>query len=165
MEVIKLQTHNKQWKKVFSEEEKLIREAMGKVMIRVHHVGSTAVPDLLAKPIIDIAVESSEFPPTQDIINRLSLIGYENKGESGVSGRFWFIKGQPRKFNLHFCSNNSDIVNRQIAFRNKLIAYESLRREYEQVKLNNYVNRDIDDTEYALSKSDIIYKVINGADR
>ena len=84
MELIILQKHDKQWKDLFFKERQLISNVLGQTIDRVHHVGSTAVPDLLAKPIIDIAVESISFPPSPTIIDKLATIEYEFKGEAGI---------------------------------------------------------------------------------
>lgn len=163
MELITLQKHDKQWKDVFLKERQLISNVLGQIIDSAHHVGSTAVPDLLAKPIIDIAVESTLFPPSPTIIDKLAEIEYEYKGEAGIKGRFWFTKGQPRKFNLHFCMTNSEIVQKQIILRDKLIENENLRREYELIKLKNHKDKDIDSSDYALAKSDFIHRVIVSA--
>lgn len=160
MELITLQKHNNQWKDIFLKERTLIANVLRQTIDRIHHVGSTAVPDLLAKPIIDIAVESILFPPSPAMINQLATIEYEYKGEAGVMGRFWFTKGQPRKFNLHFCMTDSDIVQKQIMLRDKLTGNEHLRREYERIKLKSHKDKDIDSSDYALAKSDFIHKVI-----
>src|SRR5207247_3543498 len=100
------------------------------------------------------------FPPSPTIIDKLATIEYEYKGEAGIIGRFWFTKGQPRKFNLHFCMTDSDIVQKQIILRDKLTENEYLRREYELIKLKNHKDKDIDSSDYALAKSDFIHRVI-----
>jgi GrpB-like predicted nucleotidyltransferase (UPF0157 family) len=160
MELITLQKHDNQWKDIFLKEQELISNALGQTIDKIHHIGSTAVSDLLAKPVIDIAVESISFPPSPRIIDKLATIEYECKGEAGIIGRFWFTKGQPRKFNLHFCLTNSDIVQKQIILRDKLTENENLRREYELIKLKNHKDKDIDSSDYALAKSDFIQRVI-----
>jgi GrpB-like predicted nucleotidyltransferase (UPF0157 family) len=160
MELITLQKHDNRWKDIFLKEQELISTALGQTINRIQHVGSTAIADLLAKPIIDIAIESTSFPPCQTIIDKLAKIEYEYKGEAGIIERFWFTKGNPRKFNLHFCKTDSDIVRRQTVFRDKLTESEDLRREYELIKLKNYKDKDIDSLDYALAKSDFILRVI-----
>jgi len=160
MELITLHKHNKQWTNTFEMERELIFSILGQSINEIHHVGSTAVPDLLAKPIIDIAIEAITFPPSQTIIDNLTSIEYEYKGEAGIAGRHWFVKGQPRKFNLHYCSANSDIVQNQVKLRNRLTKDESLRRDYERIKIQNHKGKDIDSSEYAYAKSDFIKRII-----
>jgi GrpB-like predicted nucleotidyltransferase (UPF0157 family) len=161
MEQITLQPHDATWKNIFAAEKQLLLDALQPA--HIHHVGSPAVPDLLAKHIIDIAIEATVFPPTKNIIEKLSSIGYEYRGEAGVEGRHWFTKGDLRKINLHYCAINSPIVKNQLAFRDSLIRNEQLRREYEAIKTKNATGKDIDDPGYALAKSSIIKKVIGPA--
>jgi len=161
MELIKLQKHDEQWAAIFNVEQHKLFNVLKQHVVDIHHVGSTAVPDLMAKPIIDIAIEANTFPPSQAIIDKLATIDYEYKGESGVKGRHWFIKGHPRKFNLHYCSIQSEVVMNQLKLRDKLIESEHLRREYEAIKFDNLMNNDIDSADYALAKSDFIQKAIN----
>jgi GrpB-like predicted nucleotidyltransferase (UPF0157 family) len=156
MENIRLEPHNKCWADEFHKEGRLIANTLGDVIFSVHHVGSTAVADLIAKPIIDIAIESFAYPPSTHVVAKLNSIGYEHKGESGVSGRSWFIKGIPRKYHIHFCPVNSLIIINQIKFRDLLIADASLRKAYEQIKITNSIGRDIDSSDYAAAKSELI---------
>ncbi len=158
MEQITLHTHDTNWQKTFASEKQLLISLLKQEPIHIHHVGSTAVPDLLAKPIIDIAIEATVFPPTPSIVEQMSSIGYEYRGEAGIEGRHWFTKGTPRKINLHYCALNSSIVKSQLAFRDSLIWNEQLRREYEQIKIKNSAGKDIDDPGYALAKSPLIQK-------
>ena len=160
MEQITLHTCDSNWEKTFANEKQLLINTLKDQLIHIHHVGSTAVPDLLAKPVIDIAIEAAVFPPTQSVIEQMSSIGYEYRGEAGIEGRHWFTKGVPRKINLHYCAQNSPIVKSQLEFRDSLIRNEQLRREYEQIKINNSAGRDIDDPNYALAKSPLIKKAL-----
>ena len=80
--------------------------------LRIHYVGSTSIPGLKAKPIIDIDIDididiaAKDSPPGGLIISRLELIGHTNKGEAGTASRFWFVKGVPRTFHFDWCSWN-----------------------------------------------------------
>jgi GrpB-like predicted nucleotidyltransferase (UPF0157 family) len=163
MELITLRQHDARWKTLFLQEQECIAAVLEQPASRIHHVGSTAVPDLLAKPIIDIAVESDVFPPAPDIIDKLAAIEYVYKGEASVPGRYWFTKGQPRIFNLHYCAIHSPVVKNQILFRDQLIKNDQLRRAYEYIKRSNYLNKDIDSADYALAKSGFINRVITSS--
>jgi len=160
MEYITLAKDHLQWQELFTTEANLLRHELGDDIVALHHVGSTAVPDLLAKPVIDIALESIVFPPSDAVIRKLELSGYEYKGEAGVPGRYFFTKGQPRKFNLHYCAKDSNTVRKQIAFRDKLIESLHLKNKYEKIKLENYKDRDIDSSEYAGAKSGFVEYVL-----
>lgn len=161
MELICLREHDPCWETEFDEERRQLLEALRFLHVVIHHVGSTAVSDLKSKPIIDIAIEAAVYPPSQDVIDCLAVVGYQYRGESGLPGRSWFTKGDPRKYNLHFCERESPIVKNQLIFRDALRKSERLRREYEILKEENAFQRGIDDTDYALSKSTLIQRVVS----
>jgi len=161
MELINLQEHDPVWKTEFQEEKKKLLQTLHPVATAIHHVGSSAVPNLKSKPIIDIAVEATEYPPSQNVIDRLFFLGYRYQGESGIPGRSWFTKGTPRKFNLHLCKQGSAIIKNQLIFRDCLLKNERLRREYEALKSEHAPGRTVDDREYALAKSALIERVIH----
>ena len=162
MEEITLKSWNDDWQDKFGKEKTLLKNALGSTVFDIHHIGSTSVHDLLTKPIIDMSIEAFDFPPSESTIEKLFSLGYMNKGESGVKGRYWFTKGKPRLFNLHYCCISSEIVKKQTILRDKLRTSESLRREYEAIKLANAKGRDIDSHEYASAKTGFIDKVIEG---
>ena len=160
-ELITLCRHDSKWRTLFEHEKAQLESALSDIVCQIHHVGSTAVPDLLAKPVIDIAVESEEYPPSDNTIKKMAACGYQFKGDGGVAGRAWFIKGQPRQFNLHLCEVNSPVVKQQLCFRDRLIEDGKLRREYELIKMRNFRGKDIDSFEYASSKADLITRITN----
>ena len=160
-ECIELQPHDPSWTVYFKKEESLLRRLLGNSVDCVNHVGSTAIPTIRAKPVIDIAVEAKPYPPDNSIIQTLQSLGYKLHGESGVTGRIWFTKGIPRKFNLHWCPINGNVAQAQIQFRDALIANPKLANEYETLKLQNADRRHIDSTEYADLKTEFILKVLS----
>jgi len=109
-EPIQLLDHQHDWSRLFDVEAALLSDTLADGLHAVHHVGSTAVSGIRAKPIVDISVESLRYPPDRKIVNTLKAIGYQPQGESGVVGRFWFTKGEPRAINLHWCPVNGDVV-------------------------------------------------------
>jgi len=156
---IRLSSHNSEWKELFCEESQALRNLLGASIVRISHVGSTSIPDIKAKPILDIVVESKTFPPTEIIIDSLHSMEYENKGESNVPGRCWFIKGNPR-FNLHWCPSGGVVPLSQIAFRDKLRSNDELARQYEQIKMAAAPGQEIDSESYAAAKSEFIARVL-----
>ena len=148
------------WTSTFEIEADILRERLGNRVLRVSHVGSTAVPTIKAKPIIDIAIESKLYPPSQTIIKPRELIDYSCHGDAGVSGRVWFKKGSPRKINLHWCTENGEVARAHIKFRDALNLNSVLAKEYESLKLAAANGQNIDSFEYAHAKSDFIFKAV-----
>jgi len=161
VEPITLQAHKPNWALAFRAHKKVIADALGDAVVAIHHVGSTAIPGIKAKPIIDITVESSQYPPPPDVINNLSLIGFKSHGTAGVRGRYWFTKGTPREVNLHWCPIYGSVVQDQIRFRDALAADIDLAKDYEALKLSAAIGRHIDSKAYALAKANFIAQVLS----
>lgn len=81
-------------------------------------------------------------------------------GESGVPGRYWFIKGNPRQFHLHFTAIGSSVAKAQIHFRNALRADKKQRLAYQLLKQQAAVNQTLDSHEYADAKRDFITSLL-----
>ena len=84
--VVKLVKHSSGWKKSFEYESKKIKKAFGKDIINIQHVGSTSIPQILAKPIIDIGVIVSSFEKKDYYIEKLNKIGYQFKEKDQRKG-------------------------------------------------------------------------------
>ena len=160
-EVIQLVIHDPRWKDIYRTESERLRQALGPKVSTVHHVGSTAVPSIRAKPIVDIATESREYPPSDETISVLASLGYEHRGSAGVPGRHWFTRGSPRLINLHWCPRKGNVVRDQLKFRDRLIVDIFLAKEYEQLKLDAAIDKDVDDSSYAEAKSEFINLVLD----
>ncbi len=82
MEELLLLPYNEDWPLKFRDEKKQITSLLGTDAIHeIHHVGSTAIPGIKAKPIIDVAIEIHPYPPNQTVINGLMKLDYVHLGE------------------------------------------------------------------------------------
>jgi len=113
----------------------------------IYHIGSTAVPDLMAKPIIDIMLDVKNLSHLDEQTYLLENIGYEAKGELGIPGRRYFRKGgDNRTHQIHaFQSGDSNLI-RHLAFRDYLIAHKEIAEEYGKLKFEiaQRCNNDIE---------------------
>ena len=110
--------------------------ALGDVALAIEHVGSTAVPGLAAKPVIDVVVVV-EPDRVQVAIERLSAIGYVHQGNLGVEGREAFAtpEGEPRHHHhLYVSPTDSEELRSQLAFRDRLRSDPDVAAEYEALK-------------------------------
>ena len=156
-----LHKYDPSWPNRFLEEEQAITDLLGEEVIAIHHVGSTSVPGLLAKSIIDIALEIRQYPPSQALIEALASIGYEHMGESGVRGRHWFRKGRPRSFHIHAVPQNGEVARAQVQLRDFLRKHPEAAKEYEYIKKLNAEGKTIDSAEYAAAKGLFIERVLS----
>lgn len=154
--LIDLIDYDEAWPVRFQDEGSAIQVALGPAVVELHHVGSTAVPGLCAKPIIDIAIELKTFPPNEVVIETLSDLGYEHMGESSVPGRHWFAKGSPRSFHVHATATGGKVTRAQVAFRDWLCSHPDGAEAYAMLKREAADGQTVDSGEYAGAKSDFI---------
>jgi len=122
------------WPARFESEAQRIQGALGAEALRVEHVGSTAVPDLAAKPVIDILLGLRTWPATAEAIAALVALGYEHRGDGNVPGREYFRWGVPRTFQIHACAHNGSFWREHLAFRDLLRREPKTARDYAALK-------------------------------
>lgn len=135
MRTIEVVEYDPSWPERFEEESNLLRETLGDIAVEVHHIGSTAVPGLAAKPIIDILIEIADLAALDARNRDMELIGYEPKGEFGIPGRRYFQKGgDNRTHQIHAFVAGDVNVSRHIAFRDYLRSNPGVAEEYGTLK-------------------------------
>ena len=112
------------WPSWFEEEATILREALGPIAQRIEHVGSTSVPGLAAKPVIDIQVSVASLNPREPIVTPLVAIGYQHSIDPIEPQHEFFSRGYDgdgcRKVHVHVCEVGSDWERRHLAFRDEL---------------------------------------------
>lgn len=134
--IVKLEPHSKFWRQSFAAEAARIREAVGEYILAIEHVGSTSIGGIAAKPIIDMAVALKNLADGEKCIAPLENVGYEYRGEHGIAGRFYFVKGEPRTHHLHMVAAGSDCWRSHLLFRDYLRASQAAAKEYERLKID-----------------------------
>ncbi|MBA4124973.1 MAG: GrpB family protein [Acidobacteria bacterium] len=131
---VKLEPHSEQWLQLFTDEAARIRETIGEVSASIEHIGSTSIRGIAAKPIVDIAVGVEKLEDGERCLRPLENIGYEYRGEHGIAGRFYFVKGEPRTHHLHLVEIDSDFWRSHLLFRDYLSENQAVAEEYENLK-------------------------------
>jgi GrpB-like predicted nucleotidyltransferase (UPF0157 family) len=131
---VEIAEHDPRWKEEFARAREEILGAIGPQAEAVEHVGSTSVPGLAAKPIVDILVGVRRFPLAVEQIDALCALGYSYHGESGIPGRQYFNYGWPRTRHLHAFAHRSPEFMRHVVFRDYLRAHPVEAKEYEALK-------------------------------
>ena len=129
--------YDEQWKQDFLAIKAELAAALGPLALRIEHVGSTSVPGLSAKPIIDIDVVIKDYSVLEDVVPALGKIGYQHEGDLGIAGREAFKyegKEHLRKHHLYVCPEASPELKRHIAFRDHLRTHPDAVREYSAIK-------------------------------
>jgi GrpB-like predicted nucleotidyltransferase (UPF0157 family) len=122
------------WPRLYEEESARLSAALGDVLIEAQHIGSTAVPGLAAKPIIDVLAGLRTLDLTTDNIAAVEALGYEYLGEYGIPGRLFFRKGRPRSHHVHAVLFGSDLWERHLALRDYLRARPDEAASYADFK-------------------------------
>jgi|SRR5690625_3805191 len=148
------------WVKEFLLEKEKIQNVIGKLIVDIHHIGSTAVKGLSAKPIIDIAVEIKDFNDGKHSVVPLENLGYSYGGINILPDRHYFYKGEPRTHQIHMYQTGSKFLAEQLKFRDYLRSNDHAKMEYQELKsqLSN-VNRH-NKHKYADEKTDFINSVL-----
>jgi GrpB-like predicted nucleotidyltransferase (UPF0157 family) len=129
--------HDPKWSRKFEAEAKVIGAALGAAATAIHHIGSTAIPGIFAKPIIDMLVEATSVEAVDERAPLLEAMGYEVKGEFGIPGRRYFRKDNEagiREYQIHAFAADSGEVARHLAFRDYLRSHPQAAGEYSQLK-------------------------------
>lgn len=149
-----------EWVKEFEMEKKRIVEVIGQYTVNVHHIGSTAVKGLSAKPIIDIAIEIDDFLDGEQCVTALEGLGYSYKGTNVLPERHYFNKGEPRTHQIHMYQTGNRYLLEQLNFRDYLRSNELVRSEYEQLKLNLSILNKNEKHKYAEGKTDFVQLIL-----
>lgn len=138
------------------ESSKLFKN-IGNVICKAHHIGSTAVPGLMAKPIIDIILEVKDVNELDCQRSKFAKLKYEVMGEFGIRGRRYYRKGGDlRTHQIHAFKKGDQNIVRHLAFREYLIEHKEVAQDYGRLKLEiaKRCNNDIE--EYCDGKDEFI---------
>ena len=128
----------REWPSLFRAEAERIRAALGDLAIRIEHVGSTSVPGLGAKPVIDIQLSLASLEPRSSFVPALEAIGYTFTPNATSTEHEYLSRGyQPpgeRRYHLHVCVSGSEWEWRHVAFRDHLRTHPNVAAGYETLK-------------------------------
>lgn len=152
-----LQCHSCNWEADYKNEAELLKKVLADNLVEVHHIGSTAIKDIMAKPKIDIAVAVKDLKTT--LI--LAEIGYKFKGEYNIPLRFFFSKKGKVEVNLHVMLAGNHELEGFLRFRDYMNANEQARKEYSDFKVkvrNLRLEKESEQIfdKYTLAKNEVI---------
>ena len=135
-EPVRLVEYDATWPEAFEDERRRILDALAVSVERVEHIGSTAVPGMPAKPVVDMMLGVDRLPPAHDLLARLRILGYQDLGEAGIPGRVYLrLRGELRDFNLHVVQRGGELWRNNLAFRELLRADPEARERYSRGKV------------------------------
>ncbi len=129
--------HDPAWASEFGQEAARISRALGELGVSLHHIGSTAVPEIPAKPIIDILMVVEDLVELDAKNSALVDLGYEALGEFGIPGRRFYRRSDDsgiRTHHVHAFEVGDPGIERHLAFRDYMIAHPAEARRYGELK-------------------------------
>ena len=132
--VVRLVEYDARWPGLFAAEAGRIRAACGTLSIALEHIGSTAVPGLCAKPVLDILAGHPSSIAAARYVQLFPRAGYEHRGDGGIRGHQFFRRGQPRAYHIHLVEECGMLWRQYLAFRNRLRADAGAARRYGDLK-------------------------------
>jgi len=151
------------WNDIFTRERQRLLGGIGHLVLDIQHVGSTAVPGLPAKPIIDIAAAVATPAVISHCRPPLLDIGYLDRGDLGADGGYLFVKEMApdvRTVHLHVVVIDDPQWQNYLRFRDTLRADEALRRRYGELKASLLERFAADRPGYSEGKREFIERVL-----
>ncbi len=133
---IEVVPYDPDWSNRFKMEADEITSVFEQEVVAIHHIGSTAIPSISAKPIIDILVEVKDIKKI-DIFNaEMIKRGYQSKGEFGITDRRFFIKGDEvnRTHHIHVFESGHPEIERHLNFRDYMVTHPGEAETYGRLK-------------------------------
>lgn len=149
------------WASEYEGERRRLAALLGSAAVAIHHIGSTSVPGLAAKPVIDVLVEASELEAVDRMTPILEANGLEARGEHGIPGRRYFVgrTGGGLRLHVHTFRREGEEARRHLLFRDYLREHPDAASEYAQLKVE-LSHRLADDREaYQHAKGMLVEKL------
>ncbi|MGG3508547.1 GrpB family protein [Paenibacillus lautus] len=149
------------WKTDYLKEEQAINEILQEELVKSYHIGSTSVPNLKAKPIIDILLVVNDIGELDNYSAQFENLGYEVMGEFGIKGRRYFRKGgDDRTHQIHaFQYDYIQEIERHLSFRDYLCENPKICKEYGDLKSKLADQYPTDIESYGDGKDDFVKKI------
>ena len=160
---VRVEPYHAGWPALFEREAARIRAALDGLPLRLEHVGSTSVPGLPAKPIVDIMAGRPPESPVEPYVAALVRAGYVHRGERGIPGREFFRRGDPRSYHVHMVAMDSPLWHEHVGFRDYLRAHPETTAEYAALKRALAARYSLDREAYTDGKADFITSVLRRA--
>ncbi len=155
---VEIAEYDPAWPALFERERGLLEGALGDLASAIEHVGSTAVPGLGAKPVIDIMVGLRTLAHHEPCVPPLQALGYEYKGEYGIPCRLYFRRFTEGRLShqIHMVERGSDLWQRHLLFRDYLRGHPDEAEAYHELKVRLATEFRTDRVGYTEAKSEFI---------
>ncbi|MCA9917735.1 MAG: GrpB family protein [Anaerolineales bacterium] len=156
-----LAPHNPDWIAQYETESARLTAVFQPILVAIHHVGSTAIPGIKAKPTIDILLVVTEITAVNHLIQPMAKLGYISKGENGLPGRHYFRKGSDdfHTHHIHAYAENHPEIARHLNFCDYLRTHPNDAAAYSQLKEQLAQQHFSDPATYTNNKTEFIHTI------
>jgi GrpB-like predicted nucleotidyltransferase (UPF0157 family) len=158
--VVELVPHSPLWAATAAQEASRLKTVLGDALVKVHHIGSTAIPGIMAKPVVDLIPIVRSIERLDEMEGAIRSLDYKWFGEYGLPGRryccLFDAKTSRRVFQLHCYQAGAKEVLRHLAFRDYLCAHPPIAKQYEDEKIRAAARRSDDVNAYNDEKNNWI---------
>lgn len=165
MASVRLVPYDDLWPREFAAEAARIETAFDDLPIRLEHIGSTAIPGMSAKPVIDILAGCPANVNRAPYVAAFKQLGYAHRGNAGLPGRNYFVRGSPRSHQVHLVSWSGALWRDHLVFRDYLRAHADVARQYEELKRQLAITFADDTHAFSEAKGPFIRAVLRDARR
>jgi GrpB-like predicted nucleotidyltransferase (UPF0157 family) len=157
---IKIVDYDTDWPKKFEAHAKIIADALGGAALRIEHIGSTSVPELAARPVIDILVVVADSADESAYLARLQAAGYVLRVREPAWNEHRMFRTPEKDVHVHIYSAGCPEIERNLTFRDRLRSNVDDRSRYEKTKRELATNEWPDMNAYAQAKTTVIESII-----
>ena len=160
--IVQVVYYNPLWASIFQEESTRLAQALGSLAVDIQHIGSTSVPGLAAKPILDMGVAVVQETDVATCVPLLESLGYSYRGDRGASEGHFFDQGHEQQLThyLHMLLVNNPSWQNYLRFRDYLIAHPTIRDQYMQLKQQLAIQYPADRAAYTAAKAQFIQHIL-----
>ncbi|MBY0121637.1 GrpB family protein [Bacillus sp. S/N-304-OC-R1] len=160
---VRLTDYTENWRWMFEQEVQFLKSIFGEVIISFEHFGSTSIPGMKAKPVIDMMCIVNDIEQIDTYNEQMKSFEYDVAGEWGIKGRRLFRKGgEHRTHHIHFYQFDNPQIIRHLVFRDYLLVHQDEARrysEFKQVLANKYPST----RDYSPAKKSFVSEMENKA--
>ena len=158
---IEVVPHNPDWNRLFAAEAGRLQQALGEQALAIYHIGSTAIPGIPAKPTVDILLEVGDIQGLDAADPEMIALGYEPRGEYGISGRRYYVKrsAEVHLVHVHAFQSGHPEIRRHLDFIRYLQTHPADAREYGELKAQLAQKFPYDSERYTEGKSELIQEL------
>jgi GrpB-like predicted nucleotidyltransferase (UPF0157 family) len=132
--IVRLAEYDERWRLLFAAEAERLLAFSDGLPLRIEHIGSTSIPGMCAKPVLDILAGRPSGTPLDPYLVCIQRAGYVHRGERGVAGREFFRRGEPRAYHVHLVEDDGALWREYLAFRDFLRRHADVAARYAALK-------------------------------